>query len=61
MPRFFVDELLPLTVIYGEDARHISKSLRMTAGESLTLCDGKGSEADGVIESLSADAVCLLS
>ncbi|MBP1556374.1 MAG: 16S rRNA (uracil(1498)-N(3))-methyltransferase [Oscillospiraceae bacterium] len=57
MPRFFVSELLPLTVITGDDARHISKSLRMTAGESLTLCDGNSNEADGVIESLSADAV----
>ena len=52
MPRFFVGELTPLTVIYGEDAKHISKSLRMTAGETLTLCDGNGQEADGVIESL---------
>lgn len=57
MPRFFVDELSPLTVITGDDARHICKSLRMTAGESLTLCDGNSNEADGVIESLSADAV----
>lgn len=57
MPRFFVEELLPLTVITGDDAKHISKSLRMSAGESLTLCDKKGSEANGVIESLSPDAV----
>ena len=57
MPRFFVDELSPLTVLTGDNARHISKSLRMRAGETLTLCDGKGIEADGVIESLSADAV----
>ncbi len=57
MPRFFVSELSPLTVICGEDAGHISRSLRMKAGETLTLCDGSGQEADGVIESLSADAV----
>lgn len=57
MPRFFVEELCPLTVLTGDSARHISKSLRMRAGETLTLCDGKGVEADGVIESLSADAV----
>lgn len=57
MPRFFVSELSPLTVITGDDARHISRSLRMTAGETLTLCDGASNEAEGVIESLSADAV----
>ena len=57
MPRFFVDALEPLTVLTGDNARHISKSLRMRAGETLTLCDGNGTEADGVIESLSADAV----
>jgi len=57
MPRFFVAELSPLVVIAGEDARHISKSLRMAAGDIITLCDGCGNEADGVIESLSSDAV----
>ncbi|MBQ2752414.1 MAG: 16S rRNA (uracil(1498)-N(3))-methyltransferase [Oscillospiraceae bacterium] len=57
MPRFFVDQLSPLTVVTGDNARHISKSLRMKAGETLTLCDGRGTEAEGVIESLSADAV----
>lgn len=57
MPRFFVEQLSPLTVITGDDARHISRSLRMTAGESITLCDGNSNEAQGVIESLSADAV----
>ncbi|MFV0497091.1 MAG: RsmE family RNA methyltransferase [Candidatus Fimivivens sp.] len=57
MPRFFVDSLCETVVITGEDARHISKSLRMTSGESLILCDGKGLEANGVIISLSPDAV----
>ncbi|MBQ5841196.1 MAG: 16S rRNA (uracil(1498)-N(3))-methyltransferase [Clostridia bacterium] len=47
MPRFFVEH--PLTVgelvqIDGEDARHIGGALRMTVGESLTLCDGIGSD-----------------
>ncbi len=57
MPRFFVDGLAETVVITGEDARHISKSLRMAAGEALTLCDGRGCEAQGVIASLSPDAV----
>ncbi len=59
MPRFFVDSLAPTTVITGEDARHITKSLRMRAGETLTLCDGRGSEAEATIASLSDDAVSL--
>lgn len=47
MPRFFVD--VPLTVgesavIEGEDARHIAGALRMTVGETLTLCDGAGQD-----------------
>ena len=57
VPRFFVDALDETVVITGENARHICLSLRMAAGETLTLCDGKGNEAQGVIASLSADAV----
>ena len=57
MPRFFVDALADTVVITGEDAGHIAKSLRMTAGEATTLCDGRGLEAQGVIVSLSPDAV----
>ena len=39
MPRFFleaIDKNMP--VITGEDARHISRSLRMRPGEELTVC-----------------------
>ena len=57
MPRFYVNALEDPTVITGEDARHIVKSLRMNAGELLVLCDGNQREAEGVIVSLSADAV----
>lgn len=57
MPRFFVESLCDPALITGEDARHISRSLRMQTGEGLTLCDGRGSEADGVIEAIAGDAV----
>lgn len=57
MPRFFVQTLEPLTVLYGEQARHMARSLRMKAGETVTLCDGMGNEAAGVVQSLSPDAV----
>ena len=47
MPRFFVTDgsLVPSArevTLTGEDARHISLSLRMAAGEELTLSDGEG-------------------
>ena len=49
MPRFFVQldniDLEHKTVlIEGEDAHHISRSLRMAKGESITVCDMRGRE-----------------
>jgi len=45
MPRFFVDEVSGgIVAIVGDDARHISRSLRMRAGEQLTVCDGCGTD-----------------
>ena len=44
MPRFFIAEqqLLDGTAtLYGEDAHHIARSLRMAVGETVTLCDGR--------------------
>lgn len=62
MPRFFVDKEAvngACAVIEGEDAQHISRSLRMRVGESLTLCDGMGTDYDCVIESFSEGSVTL--
>ena len=44
MPRFFMENIdrepgEPLSIM-GQDAQHISKSLRMKAGEKLTVCGG---------------------
>ena len=51
MPRFFLEEAPgELAVLDGEDGRHIARSLRMRIGESLTLCDCRGTDYDGVIE-----------
>lgn len=52
MPRFFIepsqigvrDNGEKTVLIFGDDAMHITKSLRMKAGESLTVCDGEGRE-----------------
>lgn len=64
MPRFFVapEQISPdgaSAVITGDDARHISRSLRMRVGESLTLCDGCGTDLPAVISRITADAVTL--
>jgi len=54
MPRFFVrQEQIDNGVVFiqGEDAHHISRSLRMAAGETVTVCDMQGNEYDCVLES----------
>lgn len=57
MPRFFVDEKPSDTfVIRGEDAVHIGRSLRMRAGEEITLCC-EGVDYFGIIEKISEDFV----
>ncbi|MBQ6153513.1 MAG: 16S rRNA (uracil(1498)-N(3))-methyltransferase [Ruminococcus sp.] len=43
--------------ITGEDASHIARSLRMKAGEELTLCTEDGRRHDCVIESVEKDAI----
>ena len=59
MAWFFAKD--PITSEYytitGEDAAHIVKSLRMKAGEELTLCTEDGRRHDCVIESAQKDAV----
>ena len=53
MPRFFREPPIhDPVIITGEDARHISLSLRMKVGESLTLCDGEGFDYDCEIEEI---------
>ncbi|MBQ5666576.1 MAG: 16S rRNA (uracil(1498)-N(3))-methyltransferase [Oscillospiraceae bacterium] len=60
MPRFFVESVEnDFIEINGDDARHISLSLRMKKGESLVLCDGKGREAEAVIREAFPESVVL--
>ena len=46
MPRFFLENMDrepgESLCVTGQDAQHISKSLRMKAGEKLTVCGGLG-------------------
>lgn len=62
MPRFFVDNeniLGERIVIGGEDAKHISLSLRARVGERITACDGKGYDYDCEISDITKNEVTL--
>ena len=60
MPRFFIekgsDDYIEIT---GDDAFHISKSLRMKIGDEITVCDFTNTEFDCLIQSISDTAVLL--
>ena len=62
MRRFFCESITTETeTITGDDAHHISRVLRMKAGDALSLCDGAGNEYDAVITSITQDTVsCVL-
>ena len=58
MAWFFTNEISGDSFeIEGEDARHISKSLRMKTGESLTLCTLDGRRHECEITAFSTDSV----
>lgn len=58
MAWFFAESVThPTHVITGEDALHIIKSLRMSIGEELTVCDGEGVQHDCVIENIQPGTV----
>lgn len=60
MPRFFVSREQigdSVITIRGDDAHHISRALRMAAGEHITVCDMRENEYDCVLESF-GDSVC---
>lgn len=58
MAWFFTDEILSKEFeITGEDAKHISKSLRMKIGESLTLCTSDGRRHECAIKAFTTDSV----
>lgn len=62
MPRFFVENdsiFSDKIVIGGEDAKHISLSLRARVGEKLTACDGKGTDYECEIAEITKNEVTL--
>ena len=52
MPRFFIPGIAPepgdRITLSEEDSRHVSLSLRMKRGDTLTLCDGRGTDYECV-------------
>ncbi|MBQ9131786.1 MAG: 16S rRNA (uracil(1498)-N(3))-methyltransferase, partial [Clostridia bacterium] len=60
MPRFFVrsTQILDDTVtLTGDDAHHISRSLRMAAGERITVCDMQKQEYECELTEFLPDCV----
>lgn len=58
MQKFFVDNINGKThTIYGDDAIHISKSLRSKVGDIITLCDNNGVDHECQIKSISKNSV----
>ncbi|MBQ8495962.1 MAG: 16S rRNA (uracil(1498)-N(3))-methyltransferase [Clostridia bacterium] len=62
MPRFFLSSGMyenGFFQISGDDAKHISFSLRMRRGEHLTVCDGEGMDYDCEITAMDGQTVTL--
>lgn len=60
MPKFFInknDINGDKAILTGEKAQHITKSLRMMPGESVTLCDGMGNDHLCRIESVGKEVL----
>jgi 16S rRNA (uracil1498-N3)-methyltransferase len=60
MPKFFVDKSQikdGFVTLHGNDASHISYSLRMARGEHISVCDGEEQEYDCVLVDFQGDCV----
>ncbi len=63
MPKFFIDKSMIVgntATLTDEKAQHITKSLRMSAGEGVVLCDGEGTDHVCVIESVGKEVILSL-
>lgn len=56
MHRFFVDDIGETARVTGEDLKHLSRVLRLGAGDAVTLCDGCGTDYEARIEEVNAEA-----
>ncbi len=60
MPRFFVQSNQiadGVVTLFGDDAHHISRSLRMAAGEQITVCDMQKTEYECELTAFLPDCV----
>lgn len=58
MPRFFIPPVSgDIVTLTGEDAAHISRSLRMRPGEMLTLSDGAGTDYEAELVETGSEVV----
>lgn len=58
--RFFTDNISAdgtVATVTGDDVKHILKVLRLSAGDAVDICDGRGTEYRGVILSSNAQSV----
>lgn len=62
MPKFFIkkeDIRNEIVTVTGQDATHISKVLRHAVGDTLTLCDGEGTDFSAEITECTKESVTL--
>lgn len=62
MPKFFIkkeDIKNEIVTVTGQDATHISKVLRHAVGDTLTLCDGEGTDFSAEITECTKESVTL--
>lgn len=60
MNRFYVDKSQikgEWVTITGEDVKHITRVLRLAAGDRVTICDGNNTDYEGIIEWTGKDEV----
>lgn len=58
MPRFFVETVQGAKVVLdGENASHISRSLRMKLGEIITISDGQGTDYGCELTEINGDTI----
>jgi 16S rRNA (uracil1498-N3)-methyltransferase len=60
LPRFYAPDLDPASsfvTLPAEEARHLTRVLRMKAGDALSVFDGRGTECRGVVDAAVRDTV----
>jgi 16S rRNA (uracil1498-N3)-methyltransferase len=60
LPRFYAPELdpsAPLVTLSADEARHLTRVLRLAAGDSVSVFDGRGVEFEGTVDSCARERV----